>query len=120
MKLIRKLLRRRWGIGVLLSFALVLLWLPGLRLPIISDTTVYALLGESLWRHGTYMFNGAPYAKHLPFHAFASYPLVWLLGAQVGMKVSTLLAGLGVLSATFLLLKRPFGVSVALLATVFV
>ncbi|OIO55793.1 hypothetical protein AUJ46_00675 [Candidatus Peregrinibacteria bacterium CG1_02_54_53] len=107
-------------IGALVVVAAVLLWLPGLRLPIISDTTLYALLGESVWRHGTYMFNGASYAKHLPLHAIVSYPFVWLLGAQIGMKVSALLAGVGVLLATYLLLRRPFGKRVALLAVVFV
>lgn len=99
---------------------LVLLWLPGLRLPITSDTTVYALLGESVWRHGTYVFNGAPYAKHLPLHAIISYPLVWLAGAQIGMKVSTLLAGFGVLLGTFFLLRRPLGDRIAFLTVVFV
>lgn len=105
---------------IVLIVILVLLWLPGLRLPIISDTTVYAILGESLWRHGTYVFNGVPYAKHLPLHALVSYPLVWLTNALVGMKLSTLLAGLGVLLATYALLKRSFSSGVALLAVVFV
>jgi len=99
---------------------LTLLWLPGLKLPIISDTTVYALLGESLWRHGTYVFDGLPYAKHLPLHAFVSYPLVWLTNARVGMKLSALLAGAGVLLATYLLLRRAFSRDVALLAVFFV
>jgi len=110
----------RLAIWILLIIILVLLWLPGLKLPIISDTTVYALLGESLWRHGTYIFDGVPYAKHLPLHAFVSYPLVWLTNAQTGMKLSTLLAGLGVLLATYALLKQLFSSKVALLAVVFV
>lgn len=105
---------------VLVAVLLVLLWLPGLRLPITSDTTVYALLGESMWRHGTYVFDGVPYAKHLPLHAIVSYPLVRLFGAQIGMKVSSLLAGFGVLLSTFLLLRRPFGDRIAFLAVVFV
>ncbi len=100
--------------------ATVLLWIPGLRLPIISDTTMYAILGESVWRHGTYVLNGVPYAKHLPLHAIVSYPFVWLLGAQVGMKVSTLLAGIGVLFTTYLLLRHPFGKRIALLTVVLV
>ncbi|MFH0851132.1 MAG: glycosyltransferase family 39 protein [Candidatus Peregrinibacteria bacterium] len=110
----------RLTIGTAVLVFLVLLWLPGLRLPITSDTTVYALLGESLWRHGMYVFGGAPYAKHLPLHALVSYPFVWLTNAQVGMKVSTLLAGAGVLLATYLLLKQAFSPAVAFLAVVFV
>lgn len=108
------------AIWILLLIVTVLLWLPGLKLPIISDTTVYALLGESLWRHGTYIFDGVPYAKHLPLHAFVSYPLIWLTNPQVGMKLSTLLAAFGVLLATYALLKRSFSSGVALLAVVFV
>ncbi|MDO8468621.1 MAG: glycosyltransferase family 39 protein [Candidatus Peribacter sp.] len=110
----------RLAMGTTILALLVLLWLPGLRLPIMSDTTVYALLGESLWRHGTYVFDGVPYAKHLPLHTFVSYPFVWLMNAQTGMKVSTLLAGAGVLLATYLLLRRSFSSVVALLAVVFV
>lgn len=106
-----------WSLVVL---AAVLLWLPGLRLPIISDTTFYALLGESVWRSGAYALDGLPYAKHLPLHAIVSYPFVWLLGAQIGMKVSTLCAGLGVLLATYLLLRRPFGTRAALVGVLFV
>ncbi|MDD5041371.1 MAG: glycosyltransferase family 39 protein [Candidatus Peribacteraceae bacterium] len=109
-----------WTAGLLIAVGAVLLWLPGLRLPITSDTTVYALLGESLWRHGTYVFDGLPYAKHLPFHAVVSHPFVFFLGAQAGMKVSTLLAGAGVLLATYLLLRRSFSSAVALLAVIFV
>lgn len=108
------------AIGATIGALLVLLWLPGLRLPITSDTTVYALLGESMWRHGTYMFGGVPDVKYLPLHAFVSYPFVWLTNAQTGMKISTLLAGAGVLLATYLLLKRAFSPFVALLAVIFV
>jgi len=99
--------------------ALFFLWLPGSRLPITSDTSVYARLGESLWKHGRYVLDGAPYAKHLPLHPFVSYPLIWLTNFQWGMKLSTLLAGMGVLAATFFLLRRPFGTAVAALATFF-
>ena len=110
----------RLAMGTVIAAVLVLLWLPGLKLPIMSDTTMYALLGESLWRHGTYVFDGVPYAKHLPLHAFVSYPFVWLTSAQVGMKISTLLAAMGVLLTTYILLKRAFSRSTALLAVVFV
>ena len=105
---------------VLLVAGAVLLWLPGLRFPILSDTTVYALLGESLWRHGTYVLDGLPFAKQLPLHALVSYPFVWLTNAQTGMKISALLAGIGVLLSTYMLLRRSFSSSVALLAVVFV
>jgi len=98
---------------------LLFLWLPGLRLPITSDTSVYMRLGASLWHTGSYVLDGAPYAKHLPLHPLLSYPFVWLIGGQMGMKVSSLLAGMGVLAATFFLLKRPFGTTVASLAILF-
>lgn len=100
--------------------ALVLLWLPGLRLPILSDTTVYALLGESLWRHGTYVFEGVPYAKHLPLHAFVSYPFIRMTTAVAGMKLSSLVAGWGVLLATYLLIRRAFSPAVAMLTVALV
>lgn len=106
--------------GLCVFFLLFLLWLPGMRLPITSDTSVYMLLGESLWRSGQYVLDGVPYAKHLPLHPFLSYVLVWLTGSQIGMKVSSLLAGMGVLTATFFLFRRPFGGAAAALATVFV
>jgi len=98
---------------------LFLLWLPGVRIPITSDTTGYALLGESLWRHGSYMLNGVPYAKQLPFHAFVSYPLCWLAGFQLGMKISTLLAGCAVLIATYFLIEHSFSRIVAILSVIF-
>jgi hypothetical protein len=98
---------------------LFLLWLPGVRIPITSDTTMYALLGESLWKHGSYVFNGVPNAKYLPLHAFLSYPLCWFAGFQLGMKISTLLAGCAVLVATYVLIGRSFSRSAALLTVLF-
>lgn len=112
--------RRPWMILPPAFLALILLWWPGLRLPVLSDTTVYALLGESLWRHGTYVFDGAPYAKHLPLHAFVSYPFISMTTAVAGMKISSLLAGWGVLLATYLLIKRAFSPMVAVLTVVLV
>jgi 4-amino-4-deoxy-L-arabinose transferase-like glycosyltransferase len=98
---------------------LTLLWLPGLQYPITSDTSVYALLGESVWRHGTFALGGVPYAKQLPLHAILSYPLSWLLTFQLGMKVSSLLAGCAVLVTTFFLFHRSFSSSTGLLAVLF-
>lgn len=97
-------------------FALFLLWLPGIKYPIVSDTAFYALLGESLWEQGRYILYGEPYAAHLPFHAFVSYPFTRIFGLSLGMKVSTLLAGWAVLLATFVLLRRQFSERVALVA----
>lgn len=93
---------------------LTFLWLPGLRYPVVSDTAIYAELGESLWKHGAYIFRDAPFARHPPLHAFLSYPLVALAGVHVGMKLASLLAGFGVLLATFFLLRRAFGPGIAL------
>lgn len=102
-----------------IPFLLVLLWLPGLRLPITSDTTVYALLGENIWKWGTYAYQGLPYAKHLPLHPFLSYPFSWLFGFQIGMKMSTLFAGYGVLAATYFLIKKSFSKTIALITVFF-
>jgi len=104
----------------LLFFVLVLLWLPAARFPITSDTTNHFLLGQSVWQHGTYVLEGAPYAKHLPLHAVLSYPLAALLGPHMGMKLSTLLAGFFVVIGTFVLFRKSFSFSIALLAAIFV
>lgn len=93
---------------------LTLLWLPGLRYPVVSDTAIYAELGENLWKHGVYVFRDALFARHPPLHAFLSYPLVAFAGVHAGMKLASLLAGFGVLLATFLLLRRAFGPGIAL------
>jgi len=93
---------------------LFLLWLPGVHYPIVSDTAVYAVLGQNLWQHGTYSFFGEPYAKQLPLYAFLSYPFVHMLGYGLGMKVSSLIAGFGVLVVTSLLLTKTMGRNIAL------
>lgn len=85
---------------------LVLLWLPGVRYPVVSDTVVYAQLGRSVWQHGTYMLNGLPYALHLPLYAIFSYPFTELLGVRVGMHVAGLFSGFAVLIATFFLVHQ--------------
>ncbi len=113
-----KFLKSDWLIIVGCCTALLLLWLPHLRDPIVSDTAVYAILGEQLWQHGTYSLLGEPYAKHLPLHALLSYPFVRALGYGLGMKVSSLLAGWGVLIATFLLFAKMTTRKVALLAVI--
>ncbi len=92
---------------------LILLWLPGLRYPIVSDTAVYALLGKSIWEHGTYMLYGAPFAKQLPLQAILSYPFTQLFGYHVGMKLMTLLAGCGILVVTHALTRRAFSQVIA-------
>lgn len=91
------------GVACLL---LVLLWLPGVGNPVVSDTVLYARLGKSLWTEGHYVLDGVPYAKHLPLHAFLSYPLVALFGMRLGMHIASLFGGFGVLAFTFLLLRR--------------
>ncbi|MFA6039746.1 MAG: glycosyltransferase family 39 protein [Candidatus Peribacteraceae bacterium] len=100
---------------------LVLLVWPAFQYPIISDTVLYAMLGKSVWLDHTYMFEGVPFAKHLPLHAMLSFPLTALFGMHGGMKISSLLAGWGVLLATFLLVRRAFSSELlALLASAFV
>lgn len=102
----------------LLFLVLVILWVPGLKYPILSDTIRYALLGESLWLTQQYKFLGESYAIHLPFHAFVSYPFVSVFGYSVGMKVSTLLAGFVALIGSYVLLSRLFTRRIALLSVV--
>ena len=92
-----------------------LLWLPSWQNPIVSDTSLYALLGESFWTTGRYAVLGELHGKHLPFHAIASYPLVWALGYGTGMKFSSLFAGFGVLIAAYFLFKRALSREVAVL-----
>lgn len=101
------------GFFVAVFCILVLLWIPGLKYPVLSDTAIYAFLGESLWEHFRYELLDVPYAKHLPFHAFASYPFVKFFGYTFGMKASTLFAGFAVLALTYLLFKKtmPRGVA---------
>ena len=111
-------LRRRLAPAVLAAcaVAVILQWLPGTAYPVVSDTAVYALLGRSAWTAGAYEHLGQPYAKHLPLHAIVSYPLAHAFGPHLGMQLSSLLAGLLVLLATFLLARRAFGETTALLA----
>lgn len=92
---------------------LTLLWLPGLRYPILSDSAVYALLGKSIWEHGTYTLYNAPFAKQLPLLAVLSYPFTQTLGYHLGMKFLALLAGWGVLVATYFLTRRTFSPLIA-------
>lgn len=101
----------RWPVVFLplCCLVLALLWLPNLRFPLVSDPGLYGLLGKSVWEHGTYILLGQPFAKHLPLHAILSYPLTRAFGLQAGMKLLSLLAGWGVLMATFLLARRAFG-----------
>jgi 4-amino-4-deoxy-L-arabinose transferase-like glycosyltransferase len=87
---------------------LVVLWLPGVSFPVISDTINYGLLGRSIWEHGTYMLNGVPYANHLPLHAFISYPFTKFLGFHLGMHASSLFGALLTLLATYDLAKKSF------------
>jgi len=100
--------------------ALFILWLPGLKYPVVSDTAFYALLGDSFWNFGKYHLFGMPYAKHLPLHAIVSYPFVGIFGATLGMKISSLLSGFGVLIATYLLLEKVISEKVAIFSVVFV
>lgn len=95
---------------------LFVLWLPGLAYPVVSDTSFYALLGESLWKFGRYELLDVPYAKHLPLHAFLSYPFVSFLSYSVGMKSATLVAGIVTLLLTYLVVREAWSETVALIA----
>ncbi|MEK7218299.1 MAG: glycosyltransferase family 39 protein [Patescibacteria group bacterium] len=103
------------GLCVLLAF----LVLPGFRYPLVSDSAIYALTGESVWKTGTYALFGVPYATHLPLHAILSYPFAAVLGYGAGMKTAALFMGWGGLLATYALLAKPFGRTTALAASAF-
>ncbi|MDO8648412.1 MAG: glycosyltransferase family 39 protein [Candidatus Peregrinibacteria bacterium] len=112
----------KWKSATILSIAcivLFVLWLPGAGYPVVSDTAIYALLGESLWQHGTYALFGVPYAKHLPLHAFVSYPFTAALGFHLGMKFASLVAGWFVLLGTYLVFRDAMARTIGLLAVVF-
>ncbi len=85
---------------------MVLLWLPGLKYPVVSDAVNYGLLGRSLWLDGTYTLHGVPYANHLPLFAFFSFPFTSLFGFHAGMHTASLFGGIGVLIAAFVLTHR--------------
>lgn len=107
-----------WAFIALASLVLVVLWFPGLKYPVVSDTAIYALLGRSVWTEGVYHLFGQPYAKHLPFHAVTAYPLTLLFGVSAGMKAATLLAGMAVLLFAYLLVARTFSRPVARIAVI--
>ncbi|MSR87506.1 hypothetical protein EXS70_05070 [Candidatus Peribacteria bacterium] len=106
--------RYQWWILAGCCAVLTVLWLPGLRFPVVSDTAIYAEIGENLWKRGVYAAFSVRNPHHLPLHAFLSYPLVDAFGVHLGMKLSTLLAGFAVLLTSFLLLRRHLGTSVAI------
>lgn len=109
-------MRKDWYIIIGCCAVLLLLWLPHMQYPIVSDTAVYAVLGEQLWQHGTYTLFGEPYAKHLPFFALSSYPFVLAFGYGAGMKFLSLVSGWGVLIVSYLLLRKTFSRKVAILS----
>ncbi|NOS67294.1 MAG: phospholipid carrier-dependent glycosyltransferase [Candidatus Peribacteraceae bacterium] len=95
---------------------LFVLWLPGLKYPVVSDTLLYSWLGESIWTTGTYMIDGVPHVKFLPVYPFLSYPLVVVFGLTPGMKLASLLSGMLVLVTAYALLKKMFSREVALVS----
>lgn len=117
----RHCIERRPAVFLLGCCALLtILWLPGLRYPVVSDTVNYAKLGLSILENGTYALNGVPYAAHLPLHAILSIPFTLLFGVNLGMHLLTLVGGWATLVCTFLLLRRCADTTVAALATAFV
>jgi len=96
-----------------------ILWLPGLwYYAPWNDTAVYALLGQSVLENGQYAVLGVPESKYLPLHALFSVPFVLLGGYKVGMALTTLVAGWGVLVAGYFLLQKLFSRPVAIGATI--
>src|SRR3989338_2616032 len=94
-----------------------LLWLPSWDYPVVSDTALYALLGESFWTKGQYAVLGEIHGKHMPLHALLSFPFVAAFGYSLGMKLSTLVAGFGVLIAAYFLIQRTMGRNIAVWTT---
>ncbi len=102
-------MRNQWCTSLFLGLCcvvLTLLWLPGVRFPVISDTFTYIELGRSFWQDGTYMIGGAPYAKHLPLYPILAFPLTVPLGLHLGMHVASLLSGFAVLIAAYALARQ--------------
>lgn len=97
-----------------LCVVLAVLWLPTLRYPVFSDTTVYWMLGKSVWTTGTYAAFGLPYDKHLPLHAIVSYPLSIVAGIHTGMHLSSLFAGMATVLAAYAFIARSVDRAVAL------
>ncbi len=113
-------LRQHWHTLSLVGacFLLVLLWLPGLQYPIAHDAAAYALLSKNIW-HGTYSLFGQPYAQHLPFHAAFSYPFVAIMGDNLGMQISTLMAGLLMLVGLYLFVQQQVSARIASVTVLF-
>lgn len=115
------ILGSRKGAAIFLAIIcalLIVLWIPGVGNPVVSDTVLYARLGQSLWTEWSYAIDSVPYAKHLPLHAFLSYPLVAAFGMRLGMHLSSLLGGFGVLVLTFLLIRLLVSPVIAVLTTI--
>jgi 4-amino-4-deoxy-L-arabinose transferase-like glycosyltransferase len=92
---------------------LTLLWFPGLKYPIVSDSALYGLLGRSLWEHGTYQLFSEAYAKHLPLYSFFTYPFTYVFGFHAGVHMASLVSGYAVLVAAFVVVRRVFGLWLA-------
>jgi 4-amino-4-deoxy-L-arabinose transferase-like glycosyltransferase len=99
-------------------FGAFLLWLPDIHYPVVSDSINYAFLGESVWTSFTYAIHGIMHTKFLPMYPILSYPFVWIFGYSVGMKVASLLSGMGVLIASYVVLRKLFSESVARLSVI--
>lgn len=107
-----------WAFLVVVCATSAILWFPAVRYPIVSDTAIYALLGESVWTGKGFALFNIPHAKYLPLHAILSYPITAALGPHVGMKVSSLLAGIMTLILSFILVNRYHGFAIAGAVTV--
>ncbi|GEM_PF-4868675 len=98
---------------VVACILLFVLWLPGARYPVVGDSILYSILGESIWTQGTYALFGVPYESHLPVQAFLAYPFALVFGHAWGIQVYALLCGMLILWLTFLLVRRHFSHSAA-------
>lgn len=82
------------------------MWMPSLGYPLLSDTAIYGVLGNTLLHHHAYSLFGVPHSKYLPLYPFLTIPFTSFFGFQIGLKLLSLLSGMCVLFLTHCLVER--------------
>lgn len=100
------MMRRPWLFLTLCALILIVLWIPNLRYPLVSDPVYYAHTSQSFWQTGTYQVLGEPHEVFPPMHPILSYPFVAMAGLNYGMKLASLVYGILLMIAVFFFLRR--------------
>ncbi len=79
------------------SAILFVLWLPSLRYPLLADTAIYGVLGDTVLHQHAYSLFGVPHSKYLPFYSVLTIPFTSLLGFRLGVKTLSFLSGILIL-----------------------